>query len=477
MIEVTIQWDSGTEIYSHISIQYETYQTLPYLISISDISRAVLLDYSIENPTVEIILDNSTKHFSDRVLSELGLGSKIEVRDNGEITFTGWVYDFPDTGKKNIFKIKGDLFSKLDSPISIPISQDNFPGVDPDNEGFNANIIYGTANTKAEMFKAIKVPGGKYLASYTELSVLSYVHTPDGTDITSQISLDVDVNGYTYIVYDSTETYLLFSCLGPESGGDLIDNPAYMFSNLVSTFSNFETIDIEDAATVFTEREYQGDMIYIDDDITWLSFFSLFSQSFNCRIIITKEAKIKIKLIRWGMETPVLKIHPSLIYNFTYSLSREYIRGLFIRRYKYIPVDKEYTRNPADISGNINFSTVGELNLKFTNNDITAFDVASREGFFRSRKIIINEFSIPRIEANIFELGDTALVKSRNNIFDEYRQVQIIRENRTPGTGFVRFQSYDMTDYNSGIFIVCESESDNEIAILTDSEEDSPILL
>ena len=85
-------------------------------------------------------------------------------------------------------------------------------------------------------------------------------------------------------------------------------------------------------------------------------------------------------------------------------------------------------------------------------------------------------FRVPKKEANQLELADTVLVKSRKNIFtSEYRQVQLLREKRKPGSGFVEFEGFDITAINKFTFILQE-QAHPEVAVLQDQGQDGPTL-
>lgn len=470
MIEVVIYWDSGTLTYSNISNQYSTYQTLPYLKEISDISRALLLDYSIENSTVEIMFDNSTGHFTSKTVNDDGLGCQLEVKDNGDTIFTGWICDFPDISSFYVFSIKADIFSALDCPVGKKIK----------NYMPYGNILYGTANLDPAIMTAYYYSVGKYHAAFNPLSVLLSAQKPDGTSVFSNCSVEIDpTTQHTYILYSSPEpeTHLTFSALGPESEGSLIENPAEMFFNLVSNFSEFqtETENIQEAANIFNERNYSGNVFLIDDHSTWIRFMKVFSKNFNCRVFISRTGKIRLKVIRWGMETPVLTIHPTLVKDFSPHISRDRMIGKLVSQYQYINPQKKYLQN-LEFEGHPKINRVEEIQQQMIITETTSSDVTAREVFFQKQKIYMYSFSIPGKDANQIELGDTVLLKSQKNYFkDEYRQVQILRERRTPGTGFVQFTGYDMTAINKRTFIL-QDEDHPEVAVLQETENESPIL-
>jgi len=469
MIEVTIYWTTKTETYTITARHYPTYQTLPYLLEIGEISRAVNLDGAIENSTVEIVLSNHDGHFND-LLDELN--RKIVITDEDIVIFTGYICDFPES-EYGYFKIKGDIFSFLEAPINLEINKTRFPSVPPENEGWG-NILYGTANVAPGMLNARRINTNKYLASYTPLSSIIAVQK-NGVDVTSLTTWEVDPEtGYTYINHNSTENILTFSALGPTTGGTLIENPALMLQDLVENFSTSITLEgITESSSIFSERGYTGNITYIDDNMTWISLFKLFSMNFNCKVIFTRAGQVKIKVIRWGMETPVKTIPPNVVKDFVYTLVRS-MKNRWTRKFQYIPVVKEYKMTPVDIPGNTAVNSVGEFEQKYVAAEATSTDVALREAFFLKKKIIEYTFSLPRKEANSLEIGDTIYIRHRKNLFSEYRQVQILRESRKPGTGFIQFTGYDMTEINKRTFIL-QAADHPEVAVLG-NEENSPVL-
>ena len=472
-IEVTINWDSGPESYTTISKHYSNYQTDPRLIEISEINRAQGLDYSLENPTVKFVLSNHDRIISEKIKTDDPKGKEITIKDNGDIIFSGVICDTPDSDNPDRCISKGDIFSKLESNINLEISKDRFPNVPEGNKGWG-NIIYGTAAAAPGMMKATRIDTNKYHASYTALSQILDVVKKDGTSILSSITWNVE-NGYTYINYNSTDDFIYFSGKGPEQSGTLIENPASMLQHLTENFANgkFQVEGVEAAEPVFTERNYTGNVLFIDDNMTWIQLFKLFSQNFNCRVFPTRTGNIKIKVIRWGMETPKMTIHPSLLKGFKFRRETKQIRKKWMRQYNYDVSQKKYLRTEFDIDGG-NSEKLGEFPHKFLVPDICSRDVSLRESFFKKKPIIVYTFSIPKEYANQLDLGDTVLIKSRKNLFEnEYRQVEILRESRNPGSGFVTFEGYDMTEIHKRTFILQEP-GHPEVAIL--GETDGPTL-
>lgn len=472
-IEVTIDWESGPESYTTISKHYSNYQTDPRLIEISEINRAQGLDYSIENPTVKFVLSNHDRLISEKIKTNDPKGKKVTIKDNEIVIFSGLICDMPNSEDPDRCIFKGDIFSILESTINKEISTERFPNVPEGNKGWG-NILYGTAAASPGMMKATRIDTDKYHASYTELSQIIDVIKKDGTSILSSITWNVE-NGYTYINYNSSDDFIYFSGKGPEQSGSFIENPASMLHHLTENFADgkFQIEGREEAEPVFTERDYTGNVLFIDDGMTWVQLFKLFSKNFNCRVFPTRTGNIKVKVIRWGMETPQMTIHPSLLKGFKYRSARDQIRKKWMRQFMYDPFQKEYLLTDFDIDGG-NSEKMGEFPHKFLARDICSRDVGLRESFFKKKPIIVYTFSIPKEYANQLDLGDTVLIKSRKNIFkNEYRQVEILREKRKPGSGFVYFEGYDLTEINKRTFILREP-GHPEVAIL--EETDGPTL-
>lgn len=472
MLEVTIQWDSGPETYTKIPKYNETNQTKPLLIEVDEITRALSLDFSLENATAKVVLSNHESHFTQKMQTEEPLGKDIVIKDGIDI-FTGKICDNPDHSNPNYFVVKGDIFSLLQAPVNLEISKDRFPNVPEGNQGWG-NILYGTASVSPGMMKAIRIDTNKYLASYTPLSVILDVTTKEGTSILSGITWNIE-NGYTYINYTSTDEYICFSAKGPEENDNLVENPAYMLQKLIQDFSNgqFEIEGVEESAPVFTDRDYKGNILFIDDNITWQKLFSLFSKNFNCRVFPTRQGTIKIKVIRWGMETPKMTIHPTYLKGFKFNRELKQIRKKWMRQYSWDMTQGKFLRTEFDIPGGPS-EKLGEFQHKLMVRDICSRDVALREAFFQKQPLIMYSFSLPGEFANQIELADTVLIKHRKNLFkNETRQVQILREKRKPGSGFVTFEGYDMTEINKRTFILQEP-GHPEVAVL--GETDGPTL-
>ena len=474
MSEITVNWDSGPITYSETTKHYDTYQTKPLLMEISEIKRGCNLDYTLENPTLKCVLSNHEGHFTEKQKTEDPIGKEITVKDGAQTIFTGRICDTPNSENPQRFIIKGDMFSKLETPINLEISRDRFPNVSDENQGWG-NILYGTASATPGMMKATLIDTNTYHASFTPLSEFLDVCKKDGTSILSEITWGWDSEKeHTYINYTSDDNFIRFSAKGPTDQNNLIENPAYILQQLASDFSSIEIDGVEEAATIFEERQYDGNILFIDDSLTWIELMKLFAQNFNCRVFPTRDGKIKIKVIRWGMEIPKLKIHPSFIKGFQFRRDIKAIRKKWMRQYNYDISEKKYLMTDFDIEGG-NSEKLGEFRHKFQVKNISSRDVALRTAFFQKKPIIIYVFSIPKQYANNIDLGDTILFKHRHNYFfkDEYRQVEILRESRKPGSGFVTFEGYDMSEINKRTFILQEPEHP-EVAVL--GETDGPTL-
>lgn len=472
MIELIISWDSGPETYTIHPKQYPAYQTLPKLKEISEIERALNLDFSFENSILKFSLYNQDGYFTQKCQQEDPMGKKIEVKDSGVTVFTGRVCSFP-TESPDDFSMKADIFSLLKAPVSKEITTETFPDVPAQNEGWG-NIVIGNANIVPGMLKARRVAANRYHASWGECSdVFDFLNSKSESIQPTGIGYDSE-KGYTYIDYTSNDDLIRFSALGPEDTGGLIENPAYMLSHLASEYSQLETEGIEEAAAVFEERNCGGNVIWIDDNMDWKRLLQTLSKNFNCRAFLTRSGKVKVKVLRWGMETPNLKIHPSEIKGFCPGVESSQIKGKWQRKYQFNPGENDYIRTPVDIQGNISVEEVGEFPQRFVVENDTSRDGALREAFFLKSKIYLYSFSIPRQRANQLDLGDTVQVKHRKSFFkSEYRQVQILRERRVPGSGFVQFEGFDMSEINKKTFIL-QAAGHPEVAIL--GENDGPSL-
>lgn len=472
MITVSIDWSSGEEIYSPIALRRGNTQTLPYLLEAPDITRALTLEYSLENSTITCIFSNHHGHFTEKLLTEDPLGKKIRVYDGGTIIFSGLICDYPTDDDVNRFIVKGDIFSMLEAPINLEISKERFPDMPEDNQGWG-NILYGTAAFPV-MLKATRVGNNKYHASWTELSDITECIC-GGESILSEITWYHE-NGSTFISYTSEEAIIKFSGLGPvDSENNLIENPASMLNQLIADFSaGFALEGVAESQPIFQERNYDGNLLYIDDDSTWKDLLNMFSANFNCRVFPTRDGNLKIKVIRWGMEAPLLTVRPQLLKDFKLRREITTIKKSWVRKYNYNPDEKKYLRTDFDISGG-NSHAVGEFQHRWMVKSISSRDVALREAFFLKKPILIYTVSIPKESANLLDLGDTIMIKHRKNVFkNEYRQVQILRENRRQSSGFVMIEGFDMTEINRGTFILREA-GHPEVAVLGANE--GPTLL
>lgn len=453
---IEIFWESGAVKYSQLSLPFSESQSEPILGKKPKLTRSLLFNYSQENSTIFFELsENET--LNEKIQEETILGTKIQYwKYNGPCLFTGYISEFPKAESKKI-SFKADIFYKLNTSPNKVINADEFPNAG-ENLGKLSNIIMG--NESAGMYVAHKVDNGKYLAAWNELSVITKAETENGTDILSQIIKDIDpVKGYTYILYSSEDSIIYFNGKGPEDQGNLIENPAAMLYYIFSNFSDFTVEDLSEAEAIYDDRDYNGNFFFITDGSTWIDISKYFSLSYNCRVIFTKDGKIKIKVIKWIDETPQFSLDESNVKNFQKRKETKYLKKAFSRMYQFNPVTKKYKMTPQDLISEKSYSQqTGELPQKFIIDDSVSQDSGTRYTYIFGKPLYIYSAEIPE---NLFlqcELGDTVEIRHRDSYFpDQYRLVQIHRIQSQENSPLFLIEAFDINEIKGTPFIIREA--------------------
>jgi hypothetical protein len=453
---IEIFWESGAVKYSQLSLRFSDHQSEPILVKKPKLTRSLLFNYSIENSTFYFELsENET--LNEKIQEETILGTKIQYwKWNGPCLFTGYISEFPKTESKKI-SFKADIFKKLESSPNKVIDADEFPNAG-ENLGKYSNIILG--NESAGMYAARKVDTGKYLCAWNSLSLITSASTKNGTGIYSEISTDIDpVKGYTYILYSSEDSIIYFNGKGPEDQGNLIENPASMLHYLLSNFSDFTEEDLSEAETIYDDRDYNGNFFFINDQSTWIDIFKFFSLSYNCRIINTKQGKIKIKVIKWIDETPLFSLDESNVKNFQKRKETKFLKKAFSRMYQFDPQSKQYKMTPMDLISEMSYSQqTGELQQKFIIDDSVSLDAGTRYTYIIGKPVYIYSAEIPENLIVQCELGNTVEILHRDSYFPgQYRLVQILRIQSPENSGLYKIEGNDINEIKGTPMIIREA--------------------
>ena len=451
---IEIFWESGAVKYSELSLPFQDHQSEPTLTSKPKLTRSLLFNYGIENSTLAFeLLDTELE-----IQEETVLGTTVTYNTyKGDCLYTGYICEFPKTSEKNIISFKADIFYKIESPINKVIKKEEFPQAN-ENLGKCGNIIIG--NETAGLYEARQVEPGKYLAAWNELSAVTKAETPDGTDILALITKEIDpVKGYTYILYTSEERTIYFNGKGPVNEGSLIENPAAMLYYLLTNFSEFQIENLTEAETIYNDRNYDGNFLFITEDINYVDVFKSYSQSFNSRVIYTKEGKIRIKLIRWIGENPVCSIDECQAANFTKYKETKYLKSAWHRNYQIDPSTKKYGKTPMDLEAEKEYKLqTGEFPQKFLVEDMDSLDVGTRDAYMMGKPLFIYSFNIPGNLFQQLELGDTMKISHRDSYFPrQNRLMQVLRIGTVENSGLYFVEGYDIHEIQGTPFIVREA--------------------
>lgn len=454
---IELFWESGAVKYSELSLQFSDHQSEPFLVKKPKLTRSLLFNYSIENSTLYFELSEN-KTLNEKIQEETILGTKIQWwKYDGPCLFTGFISEFPKAENRKI-SFKADIFYKLNITPNKVIKADEFPNAG-ENLGKYSSIIMG--NESAGNYLARKVDTGKYLCAWNSLSIITSACTKNGTDIYSEITMNIDpANGYTYILYESEDNIIYFNGRGPEDQGELIENPASMLFYLLSNFSDFTAEDLSEAEDIYDDRDYYGNFFFIADGSTWIDIFKHFSLSYSCRIIYTKEGKTKIKLIKWIDETPAFSLDESNVKDFQKRKETKFLKKAFSRMYQFDPQSKQYKMTPMDLIPEISYSQqTGELPQKFILDDRVSLDVGTRFNYMIQKPVYIYSAEIPESLFLRCELGDSVEILHRDSYFpDQYRLVQILRIQSIEKSGLFRIEGNDIHEIKGTPFIIREAE-------------------
>lgn len=456
MIYVEIaDWPAGsTATFSARAISFDGYQSEPRLMKEPEIRREMPFMPGLSNCTAAVLLADYDRSLTERLNEEPIRGKTLRVINTTHgVLFTGRITGSPDVDGFTL-PIKADTFSLLEGPVNKTIEKDEFDNAPDESVGKPGNYIYGTANKKPGMFPARMVDGdtGKYLAAWNSLSGISGVIDESGADVTTAIdSWEVDpVTGYTYIYYTAAaggDLVLKFSALGPESSGQLIKNPARMLEALIAdTATPFSLDNITVPETVFNERVYNENFLFVHDLVKWKDFLKYFMETFACRVFVNRAANIEISILAWDNELPSTQVEPAQVKDFKPSRVYDYLAFKFRRFFQFTPAENVFARQSADIKNNSSLTlTFVDLLQRFIFDDNTSKDSASRTSIEREAPLDVATFQLHRSLAFGIELAAVLEVKSARNFVNEYRLIQVLSWRTISGSGFILIYGYDVT--------------------------------
>ena len=484
---VEIEYPTRTEIYDEAGGEFHGQQVYGRVISISQITRAINKDKSIENSYAEVIFTNIDKYFDNILESEdkYIFGKTLRIYDDDTLIFTGKISEIIKT-KPTQFGIRADFVSYgIDERINKAITKTEFANAPEDNVGKFANIIYGVASDEGSASKGIitayRVDTGKYLLAWHKIKELIAVYDKDGNDITASCTLqNDDTTGYAFILYDSTDNEMYVNCKGKtDEAGNLIENPADVLEDLLTNFSDFTISGVDEAWMVYEDRGYIATVV-IDDDISFRSFFEKFSKSVDNLIFQKADGSLGLKVLDWGTETPIKSIAKIYIDNSSFENWRdtEELTSKIKRMFWWHFRNKYYQRLPEDVETVGWVDRIVKAEMQYIKEDEVAKDVASRILFFKQRPVIWYAFSIPKQIGNDIDLGDVIEIEYFTGIYaGRKRYVQVFRKTYTQGSGLIRFEAMDITGINKGLIKLWDEDDDQVVLLKDESDPECNVLL
>lgn len=476
MKKVEIDFPSGTEVYTTHAIQIPGGQSLPLLVSVAKVTRAINLDAGFENSTVEITLSDHSGHFKSKLetADRYVLGRTVRVYRENNLIFTGKCTNIPRSEKHHVI-IKADIFSLM-GPVNTPLEKSDFPLCPEENVGKYPNIIYGHANARTAMFTAYRIDDKKYIAAWNTLSDLTSAQDTNGNNILPYLTLSYDTNGSTYIIYNSGDPEISFSAEGPTDQGTISDNPADMLSLLLSGFTTLTLENQTETAAIFESRGYLGNCLFITGNPKLQDVLRDFGMSFNSSAFISEAGNVKITTLRYS-ELNTASIEKTEVKGFQYQYNTRLLKKRWHRKFQYCPKDSNYTYSPAVTTLNDWTSDVGEFPQKYIVTDSTSWDAATRDKMQRENPLLIYSFSIPFSTASTLDLGDMVAVTTRKNIYPTERSAQIVRiAHPQKRTGFVLIEAFDFSSLKENTFILQEPGHPDVARLYEYGDPRNPIL-
>jgi len=471
-IYIEVYWLSGMEAYSYTAIPFSNYQSLPRLMTMSDIIYSIRFDGEIENQTVTITLSNHDRYFDTKMAGDPFIIERVVKIKNSTMTlFTGLVREMPDFSDENVIVLKVDIFSLIDREINRAITKAQFSNCPSTNQGKFSNYVCGAADTYPSTFTAIRIDTEKFLAAWNHVSLISGVYDGE-TQITSFTVTYEPPLGYTYINCSSTSDEITFSCQAPfkhslehEWDPPPLDNPATMLHVLLETTDCQVTINetnYEEAKQRFIDRYHTGN-VYITGSTTIKTFLSDFAKSYNCFIRFNRDLELELIFTEYSIH-PDLKIHPTYIKNFQKKHDTSYLTGAFTRKYHYLPASGEFKQTPADVIPlNPYNSKTTELEQTYIIDDVTSYSLAHRERYIKEKPLLYVNFEVPKTFTDQILPGDYIYIKHRRHFFpNEYRKILVMRIVSNRKKALDTIEGFDFSHIEMNCFKICDA-SDPEL--------------
>jgi hypothetical protein len=479
---VEITWpSSGVEAYSKsISEIYGGGQSKPFLLSVSNVSRAINESKNFENSSIDITLSNLKEYFSLKMsgADQYIKGATAEYYIDDILFFRGKISKLPRCVPEE-FRITVDTYSSgLDLAINEVIKKTEFPNVPAANEGKYGNLIYGTADDTGGggegMAVAYRVDDEKYLAAWHHLSSLISVFDSEKVDITAECILENNADGRAYILFSNSaaDLEIYFNAYGREEGSVLIENPASILAKINSDFGSFVIDGISESEAIYTARAYTNTAVVINNDLKWGEFFKNFSINFDSLIFKQANGNMKIKVLEWGSQESSMKLEKQYISYYMAFQDIEDIIDEYRRMYWFHFRKGYFHRLPTDIEADSFWeSKTGTLDLRYSKGDETSRDIAAGIIFFKKNKLIWHQAKADLRQMIGVDLGDVIMIQWGKGLFpDQFRMIQVYRISVSGAARWIEIEGLDISEINQGLITLLNSE-DTGVHILLDAED------
>ena len=288
---------------------------------------------------------------------------------------------------------------------------------------------------------------------------------------------------YAFINHTSSDLEIYFNAEGFECAAAFSENPATILAELNVLFGAFTIDGIAAAEAVYDDRGYAGISIVIGDkwkpDVTWGEFLQTFAKNWDAMIFMQADGHLKIKVLDWGAETPVVSIQEVFIQEYRCWQDMEKIVDEYKRMYWYHFRLNYFHRLPQDIVAATDWLAVSDfIDLRYHSDDATSADVAAGILFFTKTPAIYFKIRVLGSLAKAVELGDAINIRyDQGSYAGEYRMAQIYRKEKVAGSDVYNLIGIDITEINLGLIRLYDEAESICHELLDEAEAGCGVLL
>lgn len=250
----------------------------------------------------------------------------------------------------------------------------------------------------------------------------------------------------------------------------LLTNPAEILEEISALFADFNISGLPEAAEIYTDRNYIGSSILINDGITWRKFLENYSKEWDAFIFPEPSGSIGYKVLPWGTITAEISLLEDAIDYESFKVidDRQNIITKFQRFYDYNPRTKKFKFNPEDIISNQEYAGRAEtFECKYHTNSATNKDVVSRSIFLLKFPIRRYEFRVLPQNGNNIDVG--MIIEAPLPGLNTGTRLMFVTSKKPSNEGDL-LKTFDISTINEGL-IILYPDGDPNIYLLSDENE------